>query len=800
MFSRFRTRQTNQPRRARLALEALEERAVPAVINVNSLADILNPTAGTVTLRSAIQQANTDGDAVNIINLTVPGTYKITLQGLLGETDNHAGEFSILPTAGNVTIQNTSGGTVVVDGNHLNRVLDINPNFDPNNPTAKFLVTLSGFTIQNGVAADTNNPDGPTSSGGGIRDIGNASLTLNNMVITSNSATADGGGIVFENTVSVPWTLTVNNSFITNNHAGDAGGGIDADGSGKIFINAGTVIEDNSSVNQGAGIWLDAIQVDTVFQTANLTVTDAVVDGNTAQAGLGGGIGNAGNGTVTIDNSTIENNFTGVTGGGFGDENAQGTLIVQNSVFVNNSAVGDGGGIAAGGPTTTITNSQIDGNFAGGSGGGLFANGTTLTLRNSTVVNNSTPVNGGGIELETSGSGAQGSTITDSTITGNSAVNNAAFSNGGGIDAAVQGTGSLLLLNDTINGNFATFGGGLYWPGSAGVTVSLQNTIVAGNDGSNGPDVFNFAGTFTDLGGNLIGNTTDGTGFNAATTQAGTAANPINPLLGPLQDNGGPTIGGVINPTFLKTEALLSGSPAINKGIALGAPNTDERGYSRPGTPSIGALEFLTANERVVQALYLDDLGRPGSIAELDGWAGMLAGPSGQQAVASAIFHSQEGTDHLVRGWYVTFLGRPAMGGEEQGFVNLLRGGQTEEQVLSILLGSQEFFTRTQTLVSTGTAQQRFVTALFQVLLNRTPTAAELTAQVGNLATLGQQGLALSILMGQEYRTTVITSYYANLLHRPGDAAGINGWVFSNLDLATIQLGFESSSEFFTNG
>src|SRR5262249_47680773 len=84
-------------------------------------------------------------------------------------------------------------------------------------------------------------------------DVGNASLTLNNVVLTNNVATADGGGVVFENTVNVPWTFTANNSVISYNHAGDAGGGIDEDGMGKVFINAGTVITGNTSVNQGAG-------------------------------------------------------------------------------------------------------------------------------------------------------------------------------------------------------------------------------------------------------------------------------------------------------------------------------------------------------------------------------------------------------------------------------------------------------------------------------------------------------------------------------------------------------------------
>src|ERR1700745_3731757 len=85
---------------ARPCVELLEDRLVPAVFNVNSLADILHPGAGVVTLRSAIEAADTNTDTTPVITLTVPGTYKITLAGTAGETDNAAGEFAILPHAG----------------------------------------------------------------------------------------------------------------------------------------------------------------------------------------------------------------------------------------------------------------------------------------------------------------------------------------------------------------------------------------------------------------------------------------------------------------------------------------------------------------------------------------------------------------------------------------------------------------------------------------------------------------------------------------------------------------------------
>ncbi len=588
--------------RTRLLLESMEDRLVPSTFNVNSTADILNPMTGVVTLRSAIQAANATPGG-NTINLTVPGTYQITLPGTPGETDNAAGEFAILPGGGDLNIVNTSGGSVVVDANHLSRVFDINPNFNPNNPPPRFTVTLQGFTIQNGLAVDQANPDGPNASGGGIRDQGNASLTLTNVVVTNNTATADGGGVSMENTVSTPWTLTVNSSTISNNHAGDAGGGIEEDGSGHVVINAGTVITGNTSVNQGAGIWLDGIQVGTVFQGATLSVTGTIISNNSAIAmgTVGGGIGNAGNGAVTVSTSTIANNFSNGNGGGFADENNQGTLTVMNSLFIGNSAIGDGGAIQEGGATTMITNTEIKGNASSAAGGGLFISGTTLTLAASTLAGNTTTGNGGGLDLMTTGNGGTGSTITNTTITGNGALNSGGGTAGGGIYAPSAFTGSVLLLNDTINANFATTqGGGVFWAGAGASMFGVQNTIIAGNVGGTGPDANNPAGTFTDNGGNLIGISGAGsgnTGFGANTTQTGTTANPLNPVLGVLQNNGGPTVGATGNSLTLETVALLPGSPAVGKGITTGAPTTDERGFPRivNGRIDVGAFEVQPA-------------------------------------------------------------------------------------------------------------------------------------------------------------------------------------------------------------
>jgi hypothetical protein len=586
----------------------LEDRRLLSVFTVNTLKDLsisagVNPATGKingthfVTLRSAIEAANAKGGS-NTINLRVAGTYQITIPPASPDDDpstedNTTGDFDIIPSAGgSLNIVNTSRRAVAVSGNGLDRVFDINPN-EATSPAAGFTVFLKGFTIENGIASPG---DGVAGSGGGIRVQGNSvNLTLAHMVVKNNSATADGGGLVMFNPGdSGAWTLTLKNTVISHNHAGDAGGGIDTDGAGTVVIN-NSLIDGNTDIHQGAGIYVDVPAGSSGdFTGANMTMTRTVVSNNDALASgitaSGGGISNAGMGTMNILNSTVINNFSGGQGGGFSDENGFGTLVVKNSLFLGNSAILDGGAIQEGGPSTQITNTEFRGNSSGATGGALFANGTTLDVQSSTFANNTSVGNGGGIEVETgpTASSPITATITNTTITGNRALNNAGGLNGGGIDAV--GIGSLALLNDTINANFADNGGGVFWDGSG--MFSVQNTIIAGNTASTlGPDANNPAGTFTDNGGNLIGSNSGNTGFTAS-TQIGTVTSPLAPLLGPLGNNGGPTIGAPGTTITLETEAPHPGSPAIGKGVLSGAPNKDARGFPSVvhGKINVGAV------------------------------------------------------------------------------------------------------------------------------------------------------------------------------------------------------------------
>jgi hypothetical protein len=592
--------------RVRPQLEYLEDRVVlagvvPPAIDVTTLAD----GTGTGTLRAAIAQANTNdaaGEINNTIHLTVAGTYNIGQLGALQIFTNATATQSGL----SLTIQNTSGGNVAISGNNMSRVFDINPNnVIPANNVKLGTVTIIGdvatpplneVTIENGLAQPG---DGAGGSGGGIRDQGPVDLMLNRVILTNNSATADGGAVSMENpNISTNWALTLDNTTVINNHAGDAGGGIEEDGTGQVVIKNNSTIADNTCINQGAGVWLDAIAPAT--GTSVLNVMNSVVSGNTAGQ-LGGGIGQAGSSTVTLSNSTIAHNFATGFGGGFADENNLGTLNVQTSLFLSNSAAGNGGGVATGGPNTTIKDSEFKGNAAGiiannlgpmGSGGSLFIGGGNLTLIRSTLANNIATINGGGLELQ----GTATATLTSVTLAGNSALNANGGNFGGGIDMA-NFQGKLSLVNDTITNNFASIGGGLYWAGNTGSSVASQNTLIALNTAATGPDVWDVqigARNFTDNGNNFIGINTQANGFqnNVNGSQVGTTANPLNPMATGLTNNGGPLVGTQDNGITLETEALLPGSLAIGKGTQLNAPDVDARSFPRNGAIDIGAFQF----------------------------------------------------------------------------------------------------------------------------------------------------------------------------------------------------------------
>ena len=273
------------------------------------------------------------------------------------------------------------------------------------------------------------------------------------------------------------------------------------------------------------------------------TVSNCVVSGNSS-----GGLVNdgphggpsppngpvGGPGSMTIADSMISDNS------GPGVSNVGGFLTVIDSTLSGNSAgqALDGGGIMSGPlfktpADVTVINSTISGNSASGFGGGISGGDWGVTIINSTISGNSSEDSGGGIA-------AKFLTITNSTISGNSAENN-----GGGIASY----GHAVIANSTLSRNSAGSGGGIYNYGNGQYgPLEISNSIL--NAGPSGENIFNDGGTVTSHGYNISSD--DGGGYlNGPGDQINT-----DPLLGPLQNNGGPTF----------THALLPGSPAIDAG------------------------------------------------------------------------------------------------------------------------------------------------------------------------------------------------------------------------------------------
>jgi hypothetical protein len=331
-------------------------------------------------------------------------------------------------------------------------------------------------------------------------------------------------------------------------------------GPGKtVSISGLTLTAGSAGSENGGGILNDH---------AVLTMNSCAVQNSFAQSN-GGGIYNDGSGgsaALSILNSTVSLNGASYDGGGIfndADNSGSATLAIVNSIVSNNGAGfadtfpsgSEGGGVYNGVGIMTITNSNVSNNHAGvpgpnfptGAGGGI-SNYGTLTITDSTINNNQVYFFGGGIN------NGGTLTITNSTVSGNGATgqhDGKPWGQGGGI------VGTVTLTNSTISGNYASLSaGGIDGSGSIG------NTILNNNSGAN------ITGTMTSLGYNL---SSDDGGGNL--TGPGDQIN-TDPMIGPLQNNGGPTL----------THALLPGSPAVN----AGDPNfTPPPFYDQRGSPFV---------------------------------------------------------------------------------------------------------------------------------------------------------------------------------------------------------------------
>ncbi|MEW5986137.1 MAG: choice-of-anchor Q domain-containing protein, partial [Chloroflexota bacterium] len=344
-----------------------------------------------------------------------------------------------------------------------------------------------------------------------------------------------------------------------------AGNPVIIDGNGLVtgdrvfhILDGGRASLDSLTIQGGRGNNGGAI-----LNSGVLTLTAGLLTVNEATGyGFVGGGALYSNGTATIINTTLSDNTASDRAGAI--YNDTGTLTLDSSVITGNTAE-YGGGLFTLWGITTITNSTISYNSSNHTGGGIYADNGSFTLAQSLLNGNTAVTDGGGIWDYNAPA-----YINNSTVTANSANGN-----GGGIYVnGLYGPGAAILNNATVTNNWAIgAGGGTY---NYFGTVLLKNSILALNTTPEAtPDC---AGGVTSEGYNVVGDS-DGCGYIASVgDQVGDSDNPLDPRLGPLQDNGGPTL----------TQALLADSPAVDAGRPTGCKDyfgrrllTDQRGYQR---------------------------------------------------------------------------------------------------------------------------------------------------------------------------------------------------------------------------
>ena len=429
-------------------------------------------------------------------------------------------------------------------------------------PTSGTDRTIS-FTLKNGVAvyggfagnetnrAQRNYEANLTVLSGDIGVLGDTSDNSFHVLVgsdTNHSTILDG------------FTVTAGNAndIISSQHY--LGGGMYID-KGNPQLNH-LIFTDNYA-GLGGGIY--AFNTDINDHNIELILTNVVFRNNTV-AGEGGGMATRfipysplASFRLSLTDVTFENNSAGRTGGGL--NNNGGELKLVNVIFSGNTA-GGGGGLSHIPYTPSIlTDVTFSNNFASEGGGGMLvgSGGILTTLTNVTFNNNSTPMNGGGI------ANASHSHLILTNVTFS---NNTAGISGGGIFTGgvlnVGGGGTVSLLNATLSSNTANSNGSAVYNENG--TINVHNSILYGTSGEEISGAANVTYSIVQGG------------------YTGTGNIDADPLLGPLQDNGG----------FTQTMALGAGSPAIDSGDDTNCPEFDQRGVARPQGShcDIGAYEF----------------------------------------------------------------------------------------------------------------------------------------------------------------------------------------------------------------
>ena len=630
-----------------------------ATLTVDSLTDAV-AVDGVCTLREAILAANTNlpvnecpaGSGADTIQLPA-GTIALSISGT-GEDAALTGDLDLVDAAG-VRLIGQGAGTTIIDANGIDRVFEVivgdatfenltitggSTNSVDGGAGVLFLSDLQSLAIAGcSIMDNTASYTGGGVAFGGASGGSGSTLLVTDSTITDNTAEI-GGGMAL---IGISETATIRGTTIARNRAffGN-GGGIINGSDGSVLSLADCIIEDNSAEIEGGGF------SNVPFVTHSVSISDSTFTGNSASAGggihnsatdgvlsvtntrisnnwamlSGGGVLSSGEWSciVTISDSQISGNFAGYTGGGIARMfNVISILSVTDTLFSGNIADASGGGYydeVGMGDVVSFYNCRINDNSAESGGGAMvLGDGINLDIDSCSIDDNTAEFDGGGFYLSTSffsEIGAVDCTLRNSTIS-----SNIAGVDGGGILAGFEGQASLQLTlnNCTVVQNTADNdtngtgdGGGLHLNGFP--LLEVANTIVANNTDSGGqaPDCWGTIGSVNSLGYNILGiNTGSNWPVGVTGDQMGTSVIPVDPLLGPLADNGGLGLSHLLIPG---SPALDSASPAAD-GLFPNNEVDDQRGISRPQdgnadsvlVSDIGAIEMQFAELTLLKSV-----------------------------------------------------------------------------------------------------------------------------------------------------------------------------------------------------
>jgi len=445
---------------SRLLLSALIVTMSSAISAAAATFTVTNTNdSGAGSLRQAVLDANTAVGTDTIVfdaSFDAPQTITLTTGNITFANSVNANVTIIGPGANLLTI--SGGGTSKIFSNFETAV-----------------VTISGMTLTNGNGVGSS--PGNT-FGGAVYNQGD--MTLTNMVITGNSATADGGGVYNSTSDS----MTIIGCVITNNTAASQAGGAHNHLSATMTVTNSTISNNTSTNGGGGGIYSE--------DGSTLSVTNSTLSSNQATnaSGSGGGI-LADSTTFTMTNSTVSGNSASIFGGGIAFDVDSPTTITGSTIS-GNTATQDGGGIHFQDDANTnvvVENTTVSGNTANRNGGGIFRTAGasfTVTLTNLTISNNTAVTAGGGVN---------GTMNLGNTIVGNNSAptgpDYAGTLNSTGYDLVMNTTGTT-ITGDTLTNitgqdpNLGTLGdnGGVTFthallPGSPAIDKGASGALTA---------------------------------------------------------------------------------------------------------------------------------------------------------------------------------------------------------------------------------------------------------------------------------------------------------------------------------